>query len=86
MSASNRTERKKQTKFPLEQKVVTENIDYMHPHGKPKTLVEDEQSFEAALREKQASKRQLDEADGHHMCHNACQKHHRVSSRKHTTS
>ena len=54
-----------------------ENIDYMHPHGKP-TAQESKKTEEELVQEQKSVQKAIDEADGHHMCSDACQRHHRV--------
>ncbi len=53
-----------------------ENVDYLHPDGKPadsEKKTEDEYAIKRKSRQTS-----IDEADGHHMCSAECQKHHLV--------
>lgn len=55
-----------------------EDIDYLHPDGKPAAPAKKTKSEEEyALAEKSVEK-SIAEADGHHMCSPECQKHHQV--------
>jgi hypothetical protein len=54
-----------------------ENVDYLHPDGKPANPSKLKTEEEYAIAEKSVQK-SIDEADGHHMCTPDCQKHHDV--------
>lgn len=54
-----------------------DSIDYMHPHGKPVTN-ERKKSEEERVQEQRSVRKAIDEADGHHLCSDACQRHHKV--------
>lgn len=55
-----------------------ENIDYLHPDGKPATPPKEEKSEEERALNEKSSDKQIAEADGHHICSADCQKHHAV--------
>jgi hypothetical protein len=57
--------------------VDEDNVDYLHPDGKPATSEKVKTVEEYAIGEKSVQK-SIDEADGHHMCSDECQKHHLV--------
>lgn len=54
-----------------------EEIDYLHPSGKP-TTIEKPKTQEELSRENQSVQKSIDDADGHHMCSDNCQRHHKV--------
>jgi len=61
------------------------DIDYLHPHGKPKTKAEpepkskkfDERELEQAAKNDRTA---MIDADGHHICSPECQKVHKVKT------
>ncbi len=58
-----------------------ETIDYMHPDGKPATFPRETPNIEESIKEKHKMEKQMEETDGHHMCHSQCQKHHSVKAK-----
>lgn len=60
-------------------------IDYMHPHGKPKSepVIADETHtpIEQKIKDARSVQKSIEEADGHHVCSKNCQKHHSVKAK-----
>lgn len=54
-----------------------EEIDYLHPSGKP-TMIEKQKTQEDLSKEFQSVQKSIDDADGHHMCSDNCQSHHKI--------
>jgi hypothetical protein len=54
-----------------------DDIDYMHPNGKPITQ-ECQKTEEELVKEQKSVQKSIDEADGHHICSDSCQRHHKV--------
>jgi cytochrome c5 len=65
-------------------KINRNEIDYLHPHGKPEmgseTIDEKDRPIEEKMRESRTSQKAIEEADGHHVCSQKCQKHHSVKA------
>jgi hypothetical protein len=61
----------------------SQNIDYLHPHGKPMEEVQadEEQTIEKQVESRKQTRRAIEEADGHHICATDCQRHHRIEAR-----
>lgn len=55
-----------------------ENIDYLHPDGKPAAPAKKLKSAEEKAEAQKSVQKSIDEADGHHMCSSECQSHHDV--------
>jgi hypothetical protein len=57
-------------------------IDYLHPDGKPTSepAIADETDapIEQKIKDARSIQKSIEEADGHHVCSNNCQKHHSV--------
>jgi hypothetical protein len=63
-----------------EEKQITidkDNIDYMHPDGKPVSQA-CKKTEEELVQEQKSVQRAINEADGHHICSAGCQQHHKV--------
>ena len=52
-----------------------DDIDYLHPDGKPK-VSDCQKKTDDAERLKPVSRASIDEADGHHMCSEGCRRRH----------
>jgi hypothetical protein len=83
--ASFRAETEQKVTTMASQKTNENEIDYMHPHGKPEMKPEaiDEafEPIEQKIKDARASQKSIEEADGHHVCSKKCQKHHSVKAK-----
>ena len=61
----------------------SEEIDYMHPDGKPTAAdkVTEKLSVEEKVQDLKSTRTALEEADGHHLCSDKCQTHHAVAAK-----
>jgi hypothetical protein len=62
---------------------TSEEIDYMHPDGKPTAAdkVMENPSIEEKVEDLKSTQKALEEADGHHVCTDKCQEHHAVAAK-----
>jgi len=64
------------------QKSQTDEIDYLHPDGKPNVEGEGRKAefdAEEVAQEQVQRNKAIEEADGHHVCSETCQAHHKVT-------